>query len=113
MDNFRLSLLGNKTHISGQSSSREKIESAVLPVIVHVLNLPFDKAVNALAVGPVCETTDHAKPVGSLLFGEQLLNGDHDPLSPLLMAVDAHHFLFQTHLRLDQRDIFCLPPSSL
>lgn len=82
-------------------------------MIVHVLNLLFDKAVNALAVRPVCEAADHAEPVGPLLSGKQLLNGNHDPLSPLLVAVDTHHFLLQTHLRLDQRAIFCLPPPSL
>lgn len=90
-----------------------KTESAPLPVIIHVLNLPLDKAVNALAVGPVCETTDHAEPIWPLLSGKKLLNGNHNPLSPLLMAVDTHHLLFQTHFRLDQRAIFRLPPSSL
>lgn len=98
---------------SEDSHPARKTESAVLPVIIHVLNLPFDKAVNALAVRPVCEAADHAKPVGPLLSGKKLLDGDHNPLSPLLMAVDTHHFLFQTHFRLDQRAIFCLPPSSL
>lgn len=88
-------------------------EWAVLPVIVHVLNLSFDEAVDAFAVRPVCETTHHAEPVGPLLFCKQFLNGNHDPLSALLMAVDAYHFLFQTHLRLDQRAVFCLPPASL
>lgn len=90
-----------------------KIQSAVLPVIIHVLNLPFDIAVNALAVRPVCETADHAEPVRPLLFGKQLLNRNGNSLSPLLMAVDAHNFLFQTHLGLDQTAIFRLPPSSL
>lgn len=98
---------------SEDSHPARQIKSAVLPVIIHVLNLPFDKAVDALAVRPVCETTDHPEPVGPLLSGKQLLNRNHDPLSPLLLAVDAHHFLFQTHLRLDQGAVFCLPPSSL
>lgn len=71
-----------------------KTESAVLPVIIHVLDLPFDKAVNSLAVRPVCEPTDHAEPVGPLLSGKQLLHRNHNPLSPLLMAADTHHFLF-------------------
>lgn len=82
-------------------------------MVIHVLNLPLDEAVNALAVRPVCEATDHSEPVRPLLSGEQLLNGNHDPLSTLLVAVDTHHLLFQTHLRLDQRAIFCLPPPSL
>lgn len=88
-------------------------QSDALPVIIHVLNLSLDKAINALAVSPVSEATDHAEPVGPLLFGKELLHGNHDPLSPLLMAVDTHHFLFQTQLRLDQRAVFGLPPSSL
>lgn len=94
-------------------TSEDSRPPGVLPVIVHVLNLPFDEAVDALAVRAVCEAADHAEPVRPLLSGEQLLDGNHDPLSPLLVAVDTHHFLFQTHLGLDQRDVFCLPPSSL
>lgn len=90
---------------------KKKTESAVIPVIIHVLYLPFDVAVDALAVRPVCESTDHAEPVGSLLFGKQFFNGDRDLLPPLL--IDTHNFLFQTHLRLDQGAVFCLPPSSL
>lgn len=99
--------------ISKDSHPPSKIELAVLPVVIHVLNLPLDKAVDTLAVCPVCETADHAEPVRPFLAGEQLLNGNHNPLSTLLVAVDTHHFLFQTHLRLDQRTIFCLPPPSL
>lgn len=87
--------------------------SAVSPVIVHVLDLFLDKAVDALAVRAVGEAADHAQPVGPLLSGKQLLDGNPDPLSPLLVAVGADHFLFQTQPRLDQRDIFCLSPSSL
>lgn len=89
------------------------VSSAVLPVIIHVLDLPFDKAVNALAVRAVREPTDDAEAVGPLLFGKQPLNRDHNPLPPLLMAAGTHHFLFQPHFRLDQRAVFCLPPSSL
>lgn len=90
-----------------------KTGSSALPVIVHVLNLPLDEAVNALAVRPVCETADHAEPVRPLLSGKQLLDRDHDPLSSLLLVVATHHLLFQTNLRLGNRAIFCLPPASL
>lgn len=82
-------------------------------MIVHVLNLPLDKAINAFAVRPVCESTDYAEPVRPLLPGEQLLDGNYDPLSPLLLAAHAHNLLFQTYFRLDLRTIFRLPPSSL
>lgn len=90
---------------------KKKTESAVIPVIIHVFYLSFDVAVDALAVCPVCETTDHAEPVRPLLFGKQFLYRDNDLLSPLL--IDTHNFLFQTHLRLDQGAVFRLPPSSL
>lgn len=64
------------------------------PVIIHVLNLPFDKAVDALAVRPVCEAADHSEPIGPLLFSEQLLNRNHNSLPPHLpMPAAAHHFL--------------------
>lgn len=82
-------------------------------MIIHVLDLPFDKAVDALAVRAVREPADHAQPVGPLLFGKQPLDRNHNALSPLLMAVDTDHFLFQTHLRLEQRAVFRLPPPSL
>lgn len=82
-------------------------------MIVHVLNLPLDKAIYAFAVRPVCESADYAEPVGPLLPSKQLLNGNHDPLTPLLMAAHAHHLLFQTHFRLHLRSLFRLPPSSL
>lgn len=88
-------------------------EPAVLPVVVHVLNLLLDVAVNALAVRSVCETTNHAQPIWSLLSGKQLLNRNYNPLSPLLVGIEAHHLLLQTDLRLDQTAIFRLPPSSL
>lgn len=84
-----------------------------LPMIVHVLNLPLDKAINALAVRPVCKSTDYAEPIRPLLPRKQLLNRNHDPLSPLLMAAHTHNLLFQTYFRLDLRTIFSLPPSSL
>lgn len=63
------------------------------PVIIHVFNLPFNKAVNALAVGPVCELPYHPKPVGPLLSGKQFLNWNRNPLSSLLGPIDTHHFL--------------------
>lgn len=82
-------------------------------MIVHVLDLPFDEAVNALAVRPVCEPANHTEPIGSLLLRKELLNRNHNPLSPLLMPADTHHFLFETHLGLDQSAVFSFPPSSL
>ncbi|KAF3853321.1 hypothetical protein F7725_014009 [Dissostichus mawsoni] len=48
-----------------------------------------------------------------LLQDSTLLHRNYDPLSSLLMAADAHHFLSQTHLRVNQRAVLRLPPSSL
>lgn len=76
--------------------------SGNVPVIIHVFNLPLNIAVNAFAVCPVCETTDHAEPIRPLLSCKQLLHWNHNSLSPLLMTVDAHHLLFETHFRLHQ-----------
>lgn len=68
-------------------------------MIVHVFNLSFDKAVDALSVRSVGETADHAEPVRPLLLsGEQLLDGQRDPLPTL----PTHHFLIYAHLGLDE-----------
>lgn len=63
------------------------------PVIVHVFDLPFDKAVDSFAVRPVGEPAHHSQPVGPLVPGEQLLHRNRDLLPSLLAPVDAQHFL--------------------
>lgn len=80
------------------------------PVIVHVFNLLLDEAVNALAVRPVRQASDHTEPVRPPLAGEQLLYRNGDFLTPLVMA--GHYFLVQD-FRLDQTTVFSFSPSSL
>lgn len=80
-------------------------------MVVHVLNLPLDVAVNALAVGAVGELPDHAQPVRPLLPGKKLLHGYDDALTAPLPG-NAHHLLSQRHLRRSRRSFFGFPPSS-
>lgn len=81
-------------------------------MVIHVLDLPFDVAVDALAVGPVGQLAHHAQPVGPLLLGKELPDGDGDALAPLLGA-HAHHLLPQAHLGLRHAPVLLLPPASL
>lgn len=81
-------------------------------MVVHILNLPLDVAVNALAVGAVGELPDHAQPVRPLLPGKKLLHGYHDALTAPLPG-DAHHFLSQRYLRRSRCSFFGFAPSSL
>lgn len=81
------------------------------PVVVHILNLPLDVAVDALAVGAVGELADHAKPVRPLLPGKKLLHGYHDALAAPLPG-DAHHFLSQRYLWRSRRSFFGFTPPS-
>lgn len=83
------------------------------PVIVHVFDLLLDEAVDALAVRPVGQTPDHAQPVRPLLAGEQLLHGNGDFLTALLMVLSVRRLLLQPDFGLDQTTVFSLPPSSL
>lgn len=43
-------------------------------MIIHVLDLPLDVAVNALAVGPVCELSHHAQSIRPFFSGKKLLD---------------------------------------
>lgn len=61
-------------------------------MVIHVLDLPLDVAVNALAVGAVGEFSHHAQPVRPLLSSKKLLDRNNDPLAPTL-SVNAHHLL--------------------
>lgn len=81
-------------------------------MVIHVLDLPFDVAVDALAVGPVGQLPHHAQPVGPLLLGKELPHGHGDAL-PSLLGAHAHHLLPQAHLGLRQAPVLLLPPASL
>lgn len=82
-------------------------------MVVHVLYLLLDEAVDAFAVGSVSEPSHHAEAVGPLLPGEELLDRHCDPLAPSL-PTHTHHLLLQTHLGLDHRGprFFTLTPAS-
>lgn len=81
-------------------------------MVVHVLNLPLDVAVDALAVGAVGELPYHAQPVRPLLPGKKLLHGYHDALTAPLSG-NTHHFLPQWDLRRSRGSFFGLTPPSL
>lgn len=82
------------------------------PVVVHVLDLPLDVAVDALAVGAVGQLAHHAQSVRPLLAGKQLLDGHHDALAAPLPR-DAHHFLPQGDLGRPRGSFFGFAPTSL
>lgn len=83
-----------KKQVKGQSALKERKKSwDVLPVVIHIFDLPLNEAVQALAVRSIRQPTDHAQPVRPLLSSKQLFNRNGDSLSSLLMAVDTHHFL--------------------
>lgn len=82
------------------------------PVVVHVLDLPLDVAVDALAVGAVGQLAHHAQSVRPLLAGKQLLDGHHDALAAPLPG-DAHHFLPQGDLGRPRSSFFGFAPASL
>lgn len=90
--------LAAKGEIRSVLFSPEKAQQSVRPgrrpspVIIHVLNLSFDEAVNAFAVRAVGEPAHHAQSVRPLLLGKQPLDRNHYFLAPL--AADADHFLF-------------------
>lgn len=81
-------------------------------MIIHVLNLPLDIAVNALAVSTVCQLPHHTQAIRPLLLGKELPDRDGDTLATLLWA-DTHHLLPQADLGLCQGPILLLPPASL
>lgn len=82
------------------------------PVIIHVLNLPLHIAVDALAVGPVCQLPHHPQAVRPLLLGEKLPDRHGDAL-PSLLRADAHHLLPQSDFGLCQAPVLLFPPASL
>lgn len=80
-------------------------------MVVHILNLPLDVAVDALAVGAVGELPYHAQPVRPLLPGKELLHGYNDALTAPLSG-DAHHFLSQWYFRRTRGSFFGFTPPS-
>lgn len=81
-------------------------------MVIHVLYLSLDVAVNALAVRAVREPPHHAQPVRPLLSGEKLLDGHNDALAAPLPG-DAHNLLPQGHLGRTRRAFFGFAPPSL
>lgn len=81
-------------------------------MVIHVLNLPLHIAVNALAVGTVCQLPHHPQAVGPLLLGKKLPDRDGDALATLLWA-DAHHLLPQADFGLCQAPVLLFSPASL
>ena len=96
----------------GGGGALEMMYGMNTPMVVHVLYLPLDVAVDALAVRAVRKLAHHAQAVGPLLPGEELLDGHNDALTPPL-AVHAHHLLPQGHLGGPWRALLRLPPPSL
>lgn len=81
-------------------------------MVIHVLYLPLDVAVDTLAVGAVCELPYHAQPIRPLLSGKKLLDRHDDALAAPL-PVNAHHLLPQGHLWWSWSSFFGLTPPSL
>lgn len=81
-------------------------------MVIHVLYLPLDVAVNALAVGAVCELPYHAQPVRSLLPGKKLLDR-YDNALPTPLSSYTHHLLPQGHLGRSRSSFFGFTPPSL
>lgn len=86
--------------------------SGAVPVVIHVLYLPLDVAVNTFAVGAVGELPYHAQPVRPLLSGEKLLDRYDNALSATL-PINAHHLLPQGHLWWTWSSFFGFTPPSL
>lgn len=99
------------------SRSREKVLISqmwgyVVPMVIHVLYLPLDVAVNALAVGAVCELSYHAQSIRPLLSGKKLLDRYNDALTTPLPG-NAHNLLPQGHLWWSWSSFFGFTPPSL
>lgn len=86
--------------------------SGAVPMVIHVLYLPLDVAVNALTVGAVSELPYHAQPIRPLLPGKKLLDRYNDPL-PAPLSVNTHHLLPQGHLWWPWSSFFGFTPPSL
>lgn len=83
-----------------------------VPMVIHVLYLPLDVAVNALAVGAVCELPYHAQSIRPLLTGKKLLDRYNDALATPLSG-NTHHLLPQGHLWWSWSSFFGFTPPSL
>lgn len=81
-------------------------------MVVHVLYLPLDVAVNALAVGAICELPYHAQPIRPLFPSKKLLDRYDDAL-PATLSVNTHHLLPQGHLWWTWSSFFGFTPPSL
>lgn len=83
-----------------------------LPVVIHILYLSLDVAVNALAVGAVCELPHHAQAIRPFLSGKKLLDRNNNAL-PTPLSVNTHDLLPQGHLWWSRSSFFGFTPPSL
>lgn len=81
-------------------------------MVIHVLYLPLDVAVNTLAVGAVRELPYHAQPIRPLLSGKKFLDRYNDALATPL-SVNTHHLLPQGYLWWSWSSFFGFTPTSL
>lgn len=79
-------------------------------MVIHILYLSLDVAVNALAVGAVCEFPHHAQAIGTFLSGKKLLDRNNNAL-PTPLSVNTHDLLPQGHLWWSSSFFGFTPPS--
>lgn len=91
---------------------RYTVWGCAVPMVIHVLYLPLDIAVNALAVGAVCELPYHAQSIRPLLPGKKLLDRYNNAL-PTPLSSNTHHLLTQGHLWWCWSSFFGFTPPSL
>lgn len=95
-----------------ERKNKQSGASGAIPVVIHIINLPLDVTVDALAIGAVCQLSDHAQPIRPLLAGEKLLDGNDDAL-PAPLSVHTHNLLTQWHLWRTWSSLFGFTPPSL
>lgn len=81
-------------------------------MVIHILYLSLDVAVNALAVGAVCEFPHHAQAIRPFLSGKKLLDRNNNAL-PTPLSVNTHDLLPQGHLWWSRSSFFGFTPPSL